>query len=108
MKLDDTVSPHQCNFEKPLESNEQKVLSDMVEAFGNKPFPRNHVQAFDQSAMVNSYRKEEEKFLKNFRSAPQSSVPKTAKVIGCHTIYKIEMNDDSSLKLKPRIVPHSK
>lgn len=53
--LDDTVNPHQFTFEKSLESNEQKVWLDMLKAFGNKLFLRNHAQAFDQSAMLNSY-----------------------------------------------------
>ena len=56
--------------------------------------------------MGNAYKKEEEKFLLNVEVVPRSSIPRDANIIGCHTVYKIKLNDDKSLKLKARIAPH--
>lgn len=45
-----------------LQSNEQEVLSDMLEVFGNSSYMRHHTQAFDQAPLINSYAAEEKMF----------------------------------------------
>lgn len=105
-KLETTASALQAGFEYTLHSNEQDVLSNMVDKLGHKPFLRHHAQAFDQAPLINAYRKEEDNFLSNVKIVPRSCVPVNANVIGSHTIYKIKANDDQTLKLKARIAPH--
>ena len=105
-KYDATVSASTSGFSNTLQSNEQEVLSDMLSALGNRSFLRHQAQAFDQSVIVNAYNKEEENFVANVKIVPRSSVPKSANIIGSHTIYKLKQNDDQSLKLKARIAPH--
>lgn len=93
-------------FNRVLESNEQEVLGDIFESFGNRSFLRYQAQSFDQAVLYNSYKKEESDFLRNVKIVPRSSVPKSANIIGSHTIYKVKVTDDKSLKLKARIAPH--
>lgn len=45
-------------------------------------------------------------FLNNVKCVPRSSVPDIANIIGSHTVYKITVNDDESLKLKATIALH--
>lgn len=44
-------------------------------------------------------------FLTNVKCVPRSEVSKNANIIGSHTIYKLKLNEDESLKLKAHI-PH--
>lgn len=74
--------------------------------FGNKSFLRHQAQAFGQFPFVNAYQAEENEFLKNVQIINRQDVPRDANIISSHTIYKIKLNDDSSLKLKARIAPH--
>lgn len=78
----------------------------MLEYFGNKPFLRHHAQGFDQFPLVNAYKAEEETFLKTARPVPKDKIPPSSNIISSHTLYKVKMNDDGSLKLKARIAPH--
>lgn len=41
-----------------LTSNEQYILSDMMDTFGNKAFSKQHAREFDQYAIVNAHREE--------------------------------------------------
>lgn len=100
------MSAQLSNFALTLESSEQETLSEMYTAFGNRPFLQHQAKAFEQSPLVNAYRKVEVKFLMNVKTVPRSSVPKSANIIGSHTIYKLKLNDDQSLKLKAHIAPH--
>lgn len=89
-----------------LISNEQHVLSLMLETLGNKSFMRHHAQGFQQAVLYKAYQEQELEFVKRVSRIPISEVPESANVISSHTIYKIKFNDDKSLKLKARIAPH--
>lgn len=82
------------------------VLSVMEDKFENKTFLRHQAQGFEQLPLVNSYKTEEESFLKTVKIVPKKSVPHGANVISSHTINKVKKNDDGSLKLKARVAPH--
>lgn len=92
--------------ELELKCAESDVLSSMVDYFGNKPFFRHQVQGFDQYVLFNSYQTEEETFLNTVRPFPHNKVLSDANIISSHTLYKVKMNDDGSLKMKARIAPH--
>ena len=91
---------------KKLESNEQTTLALMLDTFGNKPFLRQHAQGFEQAVIACSYRDQEIEFCKRVRRVPIPDIPAQANVIRSHVIYKVQVNDDSSLSLKTRIAPH--
>ena len=57
-------------------SNEQEILSKILDTFGNKPFLLRKAQAFDQHVIRNVYLQEESGFLKTVSVVPRSSVQK--------------------------------
>lgn len=89
-----------------LPSDEQRILKEIMDVFGNKPFMGHQAQGFEQFPIVNAYRKEEDEFTKNVEVVKRSSVPPGSNIISSHVIYKVKMNDDATLKLKARIAPH--
>lgn len=44
--------------------------------------------------------------MKTVKSIPRSEFTNEANYISSHTLYKVNQNDDGSLKLKSRIAPH--
>ena len=56
--------------------------------------------------MINSYRLEEDTFVKGVEVVAIDEVPDGANIINSHVLYKVKQNDDGSLKLKARIAPH--
>lgn len=54
----------------------------------------------------NDYDAEEEALCKNIQMVPRSELPDDSNFTGSHTIYKITINDDKSLKLKANIASH--
>lgn len=89
-----------------LKSSEQETLRAMHKYFGNKPFLKYESQGFCQAPVINSYKKEEESFLKTVKQVCKNTVPTDANIINSHTLYKIKMDENSRLKLKARIAPH--
>ena len=89
-----------------MQSTEQKLLVSMMSYFGNKSFLKHHAQGFEQYPLFNSYKQEEDSFLKTVKIIPSSQLPSGANIINSHTICKVKQNDDGSLKLKARIAPH--
>lgn len=65
-------------------------------------------QRFHQYVISNAYNLEEETFLKTVKVIPKSDVPEKSNVSKNHTLYKVKVNDDASIKLKARIAPHGK
>lgn len=59
-----------------LSSDEQRVLRELTEFFGNKPFLRHQFQAFGQFSLVN----EENEFFKIVRVVKRHVVSRVAKV----------------------------
>ena len=92
--------------ESQVQSTEQKVLSSMISYFGNKSFLKQQAQGFEQCPLFNSYKEEENSFLKTVKVIPSSQLPSAANIINSHKIYRVKQNDDESLKLKARIAPH--
>lgn len=78
----------------------------MSEYFGNKAFLKSQAKGFKQCVRITARKVEEEDFLKTVKIVPKTKVPTSADVINSHTLYKIKVNDDRSLKLKARIAPH--
>lgn len=66
----------------------------------------NHAQSFDQFALVNAYRVEEDAFIKTVRRVYRKSVPVDSNTIFSHVLYKVKAQDDMSLMLKARIEPN--
>lgn len=91
-----------------IDSNtlEQQVLKLYQSLFQNKTFMRHQAQSLEQFPIINAYKAEEETFLKTVTTVPIKTLPQDANIIGSHTIYKVKMNDDKTLKLKARIAPH--
>lgn len=89
-----------------LSRNEQEALGAMFKYFGNKPFMRHEAQGFSQAAIMSAYQREEDVFLENVKIVRRTTIPTDANIISSHTLYKLKVNDDSSLKLKARIAPH--
>lgn len=88
-----------CRFEQPttlqanrgdirstLKRNEQEVMSEMFDSFGNGAFLRHHAQEFDKAPLINAYRNEDENRVKNVRTVAISDVPRNANLIGSQTI----------------------
>lgn len=78
----------------------------MLEYFGNKQFMGYEATGFPQFALSNAYNYEEAEFTKTVECVSLTDVPENANVISSHVLYKININDDKSLKLKARIAPH--
>lgn len=49
------------------------------------------------------YKRVEQEFLKAGQIVPINNLPWNANIVNSHTLYKIEMNDDRSLKMNGRI-----
>lgn len=79
----------------------------MFNNFGNKTFLRYQAQAYPDSVLLEAYTAEESDFKRTVNIIPLAEIPTNANIISSHTIYKIKVNDDQSLKLKARIAPHS-
>ena len=107
-KFNDSLTSSSSSFSNMLQvtSTENSVLSSMLEHFGNKPFMRHQAQGFEQFALVNAYKAEEETFLKTVRPVTHDKIPAGSNVISSHVLYKVKQNDEGSLKLKARIAPH--
>lgn len=93
-------------FSRTLPSNGKAVVKELMAAFGNKPFLLHHAQGFEQFVLVNAYRRKEEQFFKTAKRVPRHLVPNGSNVISSHVLYRVKINDDSSLQLKARIAPH--
>ena len=89
-----------------LPSNEQEILSEMMDVLGQKPFLFHHAQGFDQSVMLKAYQLEQEKYFKHVKPVPRKKALPNANRISSHVVYRIKVEDDQSLKLKARIAPH--
>lgn len=89
-----------------VQSVMQDVLNDMLNYFGDKLFLRHQAQAFPQFRLRSAYELEEADFKKMIKLHPIADLPNHANLISSHVIYKLKVNDDSSLKLKARIAPH--
>ena len=107
-KYTNTINASSSNITTNLEvtCTEQEVLKNMVEHFGNKSFLKHKAQGFDQFSLVNSYKAEEENFLKTFKIVSNREIPDGANIISSYTLYKVKHNDDGSLKLKAPVAPH--
>lgn len=88
-----------------LPSTEQRVLNELMKAFGKTLFMHHHAQAFEQFPLTNSYVAEEAEFTKTVHVVKRASVPLDANVKSSHVVYKAEVNYNASLKLKARIAP---
>lgn len=95
-----------CASSIKLNSDAPMVLSSMFNFFGNKPFLRHQAQAFPAYILLNAYMTEECDFRKVVKETPLVEIPHKSNIIASHTIYKIKVNDDQSLKRKARIAPH--
>lgn len=89
-----------------MESNEPEELKRMFNHFGNKPFLKFQAQGFQQYVISNAYKLEEEAFSKTVKVIPKSDVPENSNIIKSHTLYKVKINNDASMKLKALIAPH--
>lgn len=90
---------------KTLTSNEQEVLSSMMEQLGQRPFLLHHAQGFEQSVLHNAYEREEQKYIATVKRVQRRQVPRDANIVSSHVVYKIKVEDDDSLPLKARIAP---
>lgn len=84
----------------------QNVLKETMDHFGNKPFLKYQAQAFPQFTLSTSYNQEKKDFKKTVKVVPLFEIPSPASIISSHVLYKLEVNDDLSLKLKACIAPH--
>lgn len=82
------------------------TLAAMFSHFGNKPFLKFQAQAFPEYVLSNAYNAEELDFKRTVKPVSLAEIPAKANIIASHTIYKLKINDDHSLKLKARIAPH--
>lgn len=69
---------------------EWQVLSALEDHFGNRTFLRHQNQGFEQFPTVNSYKTEEETFLKTVKIVLKHNVSHGANAISSHTLYKIK------------------
>lgn len=90
-----------------LQINASSELSEIFTDFGNKPFMSYQVQFFPPRLLPNSFKSEEDGLIEAVSIIPPDQVPLNASVISLHTIYTLKVEDDSVLKLKAHIAPHS-
>lgn len=67
---------------------------------------RHHAQDFQKPFIMKAYQSEENDFIKTVSVLHKSALPITSKVVSSHTMYQLEINDYSTLKLKTRIATH--
>lgn len=91
--------------EYSVKNMEPQELERMFNFFANKPFLRFQAQGFETFMITSAYKQEEESFLKTVKLVSIEDVPENANFIRSHTLYKIKVNDDSTMKLKARIAP---
>lgn len=89
-----------------VSSTEYIFIASMADYFGNKSFLKHQAQGFEQFPLINSYKQEEETFLKSAEIIPSHKIPAGANIISSHTLYKVKQEDDGSLIMKARIAPH--
>lgn len=89
-----------------LPSTMQDVLQMIMKHFGNESFMKHRAQAFPQFCLAAVYETEQADPPKTVKLVPLWDVFSTANIISSHVLSKIKTNDDISLKLKARIVPH--
>lgn len=56
-----------------------------------------HAQGFQQHALHLTDKREEDAFVATAKRVPHFSVSNDANIISSHVLYKIKVNDDSSL-----------
>ena len=83
-----------------------KALQEYFKLFGHKDFMLNQAEGLPPHPIWNAYRQEEAKFMKTVREVSVNKVPKGSNLVTSHVIYKVQANDDGSLKMKARIAPH--
>lgn len=82
------------------------ILSGMLDHFGNRAFMRHGAQGFPSFETEEAYAIEEADFKRTCQIFPLSDVPSEAKVFSSHVLYKVEVLDDRTLKMKLRIAPN--
>lgn len=71
----------------------------MLIYFGNNPFIRHQDRVFPSYVLDKSYSDEEKDFEKIVLETPLTDVPNDGNIIASHTVYKIKINDNHTLKL---------
>lgn len=89
-----------------LNSSKQETLAQISNFFGNMQFIRFQGQGFEQYPMIHAKNKEELQLLNIVKPVLIKDVPSNTNIINSHTLYKVKRNDDDTLALKARIVPH--
>lgn len=78
----------------------------MLAFFCNKPFLRHQAEDFDEDLLGKCFESEKKSFLQTVELIPMDNIVQVCNIIGSHTIYKIKINDDKSVKLKAYILSH--
>lgn len=89
-----------------LQSSASEDIATLYTPFGNKYFMAHHAQGIPTFPLLNSFEAEEYVFKNTFTVVAIADVPLNANIISSHTIYKVKVNDDGTLRLKARIEPH--
>lgn len=90
-----------------LLSQEAAILNDIKDKIGTGQVTASAI-AFAPSWVVEKAMRSEhdENWVGAYEEVAESELPSEANVISSHVVFKIKTNDDSSLKLKGRIVVH--
>lgn len=81
-------------------------LKTFLDYFGNRPFMKFEERTFSQYLFQIAYKNEENSFKKIVMEIPIQDVPDDANKINSHVLYKVNVNNDMSVKLKARIACH--
>lgn len=77
-----------------------------MDAIGNKWFMRHHVEGYQQPLLIKAFQDDERELKKTVQVIHKSALPSNDNVISSHTIYKVKIIDDQTLKMKAKIKPH--
>lgn len=90
-----------------LESDVQKVLTDIHNAIGNKQVTISKLQLAPSWITTRALKEEHDNnWAEAYREIDERLVPKHANVISSHVIYKIKTEESGIRRLKARLCPH--
>lgn len=92
---------------KPLTRDNTRELQLIHDNIGTKQVSASHLSFASPWIMEEALKHEHDSNWSGaYMEVPDHEVPRDAKIITSHVIYKLKTNEDGSRKLKARIVPH--
>ena len=89
-----------------LKSSEQQVLQSITKVIGHQQVTASKLSFAPSWIVQNAFESELDNWKDVYEQVDEASAPANANIIRSHTVYKVKSDEQSTLKLKARIVAH--